>query len=118
MKLENRLQCLELKLGIKQTGCNVTFFVVVPEECQNGAFVSDAYRPSNIEIEKYLKQLKDNGPCRGCEGSWAIDWSPDGFTNHTLSGEGGSSSPEPKISYMFCANAEIPVLCRRLMNGE
>jgi len=24
----------------------------------------------------------------------------------------------PNIFWMFCADAEIPVLCRRLMNGE
>jgi len=38
--------------------------------------------------------------------------SPDGFKNHTLVEEGGSSSPEPKIFIMFCADAEIPVLCK------
>jgi hypothetical protein len=117
MRLEHRLQCLELKWVTKQSGCNVTLFIVVPEQCQQGPFDSDSYRPSNEEIEKYLKQLKDGGQCQGCKGSCAIDWSPDGFVNHTLAGEGSSSSPGPKINYMFCADAEIPVLCRRLMNG-
>jgi len=42
---------------------------------------------------------------------------PDGFVNHSIGGEGGSSSPKPKISYMFCADAEIPVSCRQLING-
>ena len=118
MKLEHRLQYLELKFGTKQPGCNVTLFVVVPEDCQNDYFDSDSYRPTSDEIEKHLKQIKDDGHCRRCEGSCAIDWSPRGFQNHTLSGEGSSSSPEPKISYMFCADAEIPVLCRRIINGE
>ena len=118
MRLEYRLQCLELKFVTKQPGCNVTLFIVVPESCQSGSFDSDSYRPTSDEIEKYLKQFKDDGQCRGCEGSCAIDWSPHGFKNHSLSGEGGSSSPEPKISYMFCANAKIPVLCRQVMNGK
>ena len=38
--------------------------------------------------------------------------------NHTIAGEGNSSSPELKISMMFCADAEIPVLCRHMINGE
>ena len=118
MRLEHRLQCLELKRVTHKPGCNVTLYVVVPEECQNGYFDSDSYRPSNIEIEIFIKKLKDSGQCRDCKGSCAIDWSPGGFVNHTLSGECCSLSPEPKINYMFCADAEIPVLCRRVMNGE
>ena len=117
MKLELRLQYLELKFITKQLGCNVTLFIVIPEEMLNGPFDSDSYRPSSEEIEQYLEQLKATGQCQGCKGSCAIDWSPDGFVNHTLAGEGSSSSPEPRINYMFCANAEIPVLCRQLMNG-
>ena len=117
MKLEHRLQYLELKFVAKQSGCNPTLFIVVPEEMQNGSFDHDSYRPAVDEIEKYLKQLKATGQCQGCKGSCAIDWSPDGFVNHTLAGEGSSSSPGPKINYMFCADAEIPVLCRRLTNG-
>ena len=38
--------------------------------------------------------------------------------NHTIAGEGGSSVLEPKISWMFCADAEIPVLCRQIMNDR
>ena len=48
----------------------------------------------------------------------AIDWSPDGFKNHTTGGYGSSLSPEAKVRYMLCANAEIPVLCRQFMNGS
>ena len=118
MKLEHRLQYLELKFVTKQPGCNPTLYIVIPEGMQNGRFDSDSYRPSSEEIEIFLKKLKDSGQCRECQGSCAIDWSPDGFKNHTLSGEGSSSSPGPTINYMFCANAEIPVLCRRIMNGE
>ena len=117
MKMEHRLQCLELKYVTKQLGCNVTLFIVVPEDRKNGYFDSDSYRPDNSEIEKYLKNLKENGHCRGCKGSCAIDWSPDGFVNHTIGGAGNSFSPEPKVHFMFCADAEIPILCRRLMNG-
>ena len=90
---------------------------MVPKECQQKPFDSDSYGPTSDEIEKYLKQLKDSGQCRDCEGSCAIDWSPDGFENHTIAGEVRTSSPGPTIRYMFCANAEIPVLCGRLMNG-
>ena len=97
MKMEHRLQNLELKFVTTRPGCNVILFIVVPEECQQGPFDSDSYRPSSEEIEKYLEQLKATGQCRGCKGSCAIDWSPDGFVNHTLAGEGSSSSPGPKI---------------------
>src|SRR5271157_225344 len=113
MKLEHRLQYLELKFVIEKPGCNVTLFIVLPEGSRDGPFNSDSYRPSPEEIEKYFKQLKATGQCRGCKGSCTIDWSPDGFVNHTIGGEGSSSSPGPKIHFMFCANAEIPVLCRR-----
>ena len=117
MRLEHRLQCLELKWVTQKHGCNITLFIVAPQDCQDGTFDSDAYRPGNDEIEKYIKNLKSEGNCQGCQGSCAIDWSPDGFKNHTLEGEGSSSSPEPKINFMFCADAEITVLCRRIMNS-
>jgi hypothetical protein len=68
-------------------------------------------------MEKYLKNLKDSCRCRGCKGSCAIDWAPDGFTNYTLIGEYGPSSLEPMINYIFYADAEIPVLTRQIMNG-
>ncbi len=117
MKIEHRLQCLELKWVTQKPGCYVTLYIVVPKECQQGLFDSDSYRPSNEEIEKYIKNLKSEGSCRGCQGSCAIDWSPDGFVNHTIGGVVNSFSPEPKVHFMFCADAEIPVLSRRLMNG-
>ena len=117
MKLEHRLHYLELKFVTKQPGCDVTFYIVVPEQCQQGPFDSYSYRPSSEEIGKYLKQLKDGGQCRGCKGSCAIDWSPDGFVNHIIGGERISSSPGPNIFWIFCADAEIPVLCRQLING-
>jgi len=90
---------------------------MVPEDRQNGYFDSDSYRPGNDEIEKYIKKLKHGEQRRDYKGSCTIDWSPDGFTNHMISGECSSSSDEPKISLMFCADAEIPVLCRCIMNG-
>ena len=117
MRMEHRLQCLELKWVTQKPGCNVTLFIVIPEEMQTSPFDSTSYRPTADTIEKYMKQLKDSGQCRGCKGSCAIDWSPDGFVNHTIGGEGNSSSGQPKVHFMFCADAEIPVLCRRLMNG-
>ena len=79
MKLEYRLQYLELKFVIEKPGCNVTLFIVMPEDYQNAYFDSDSYRPSSEEIEKYLKQFKDGGKCQGCKGFCAIDWRPDGF---------------------------------------
>ena len=117
MKLEHRLQYLELKFVSKKPGCNPTLFIVVPEDMRNGTFDSASYRPSDDTIEKYIKTVKGDGYCRECRGSCAIDWSPEGFMNHTLAGVGSSSSPEPMIHYMFCADAEIPVLTRKLMNG-
>jgi hypothetical protein len=65
-----------------------------------------------------LKQLKYGGQCQGCEGSCAVDWSRQGFKNHTFGGENHSSSQEPKISWMFCADAEIPILTRQLISGK
>ena len=118
MRLEHRLQCLELKWVTKQPGCNVTLFIVVPKECQQGPFDSDSYRPSSEEIEKYLEQLKATGQCQGCKGSCAIDWSQDGFVNHMLGGAGNSFSPKPKVHFMFCADAEIPVSLQLIQEFE
>ena len=126
MKLDRRLRLLEAKVQFKQPGCDVTLFIVVPEEFQSlpadlnsyQPFNSETYRPAEDELEKQIKLLKDTGQCRDCRGSCAIDWAPDGFTNHTLSGERSASSPEPKIFTMFCADAETPALTRRIMNGE
>jgi len=56
---------------------------VIPEEMLNGPFDSASYRPSDDAIEKYIKSLRVNGQCRGCNGSCAIDWSSDGFVNPT-----------------------------------
>jgi hypothetical protein len=92
MRLEHRLQSLELKWVAQKPGCNVTLFIVVPEDCKNSYFDADTYRPSALEIEIFLKKLKDGGECRDCKGSCSIDWSPDVFTNHTVSGECSSSS--------------------------
>jgi hypothetical protein len=118
MRLEQRLQYLELNLKTKQPGCDIELFIVMPEEMQNGYFDCDSYRPAAGEIENYLKHLKDSGQCRGCKGSCAIDWAPDEFKSHTLGGERSSSSPMPKILRMYCADAEIPALCRRIINGR
>ena len=87
MKLEHRLQTLELKFVTKKAGCNPTLYIVIPGDCQSGAFDHDSYRPAIGEIEKYLKQLKDTGHCKECKGSCAIDWVPVGFSNHTIAGE-------------------------------
>ena len=73
MKLEHRLQYLELKFMTKRPGCNPTLYIVIPEEMLNGPFDSDSYRPSSEEIEIFLKKLKDSGHCRDCKGSCAID---------------------------------------------
>jgi hypothetical protein len=117
MRLEHRLQSLELKWIAQTPGCNVTLFIIVPQDCQDGPFDSDTYRPSSVEIEIFLKKLKDGGQCWNCKGSCSIDWSPDGFKNHTLGGAHLASAPGPKLLLMFCADAEIPVLCRHIMNG-
>jgi hypothetical protein len=90
----------------------------VPQDCQNGNFDSDSYRPGDDEIEIFLKKLKNGGQCRDCKGSCAIDWSPEGFNNQTIGGERTSPSAGPNIFWMFCADAEIPVLCRRIINGR
>ena len=120
MTLGRRLLQLELriKLNSKQPGCDITLFIVMPEGPHDTPFDYASYRPNEDEIEKYLKYLKDSGQCRDCVGSCAIDWAAEGFMNHTLTGERRSSSPEPNILTMFCADAEIPVLTRRIMNGE
>jgi hypothetical protein len=120
MKLERRLQQLELtiKLNFKQPGCNITLFIAVPEELQQTCFDSDSYKPAEGELVWYLKYIRENGLCRDCKGSCSVEWTPDGFENHTLSREHSSSSSESKTSFMYCADAEIPVLSRRIMNGE
>jgi hypothetical protein len=117
MRLEHRLQSLELKFVAQKPGCNVTLFIVVPEDRKNELFDSDSYRPSSVEIEIFLKKLKDGGECRNCKGSCSIDWSPDGFNNHTLGGAHLASVPGPNLLLIFCADVEIPVLCRQLVNG-
>lgn len=88
------------------------------EDRKEEPFDSSSYQPTSDEIHKYLTQLKIKGQCRNCEGACSIDWSPDGFKNHTLGGARLSSNPGPNLLLMFCADAEIPVLTRRLMNGE
>ena len=120
MTLGRRLLQLELriKLNSKQPGCNPTLFVVIPEELRDSHFDSNTYKPVEGAIERYLIELKESGQCRDCVGSCGIDWAPEGFRNHTLTGAHSSSSSEPQILTMFCANAEIPVLTRRIMNGE
>jgi hypothetical protein len=120
MTLEHRLLKLEFKIKVnsKQAGCDISLFIVLTEEQRESSFDTDTHRPSNNEIEKQLKQLKDSGRCQDCRGSCAIDWAPDGFKNHTLMGESCSSASAPKIFAMFCANSEIPGLTRRIMNGE
>jgi hypothetical protein len=120
MALERRLQQLEIvfQSTLKQPGCDITLFIVVPEDVKGGYFDTDTYKPVEGEIEKYLKWLKDSSQCRDCKGSCAIDWSPNGFKNHNLTGERSSSSSEPKLFIIYCADAEIPVLTRRIMSGE
>jgi hypothetical protein len=114
MRLEHRLQDLELKFVAQHSGCNPTLFIVVPEDRKDGSFDFDSYQPSRDEIDTYLKQLKVNGQCRDCKGACSIDWSPDGFKNHTLGGARISSYAGPNLFIMFCADAKIPVLCRQL----
>jgi hypothetical protein len=120
MALKQRLCQLELKLklNLKQPGCNPTLFIIIPEDSQDMLFDSKSYRPTDDEIEKCLKHIKDSGQCRDCKGSCVIDWKPVEFNNYFLTGERCSSSSEPKISWMFCINAEIPILAKRIMNGE
>ena len=48
MRLEYRLQSLELKWVIQKPGCNVTLFIVVPEDRKNEVFDSDSYRPTSV----------------------------------------------------------------------
>ena len=117
MRLEHRLQDLELKFVAQHFGCNPTLFIVVPEDLKDGPFDSNSFQPTRDEIDKYLKHLKDNSQCQDCEGSCSIDWSPEGFKNHTLGGPRLASHPGPNLLLMFCADAEIPVLCRHIMNG-
>ena len=116
MKLEHRLQDLELKFVAQHAGCNPTLFIVMPEDRKDGPFECNSYQPTRDEIDRYLTQLKVNGQCRCCEGGCSIDWSPDGFENHTLGGAQLASAPGPNLLLMFCADAEIPVLCRHIMN--
>jgi hypothetical protein len=108
---------LELKFVTKKARCNPTLFIVIPQESRNGSCNHDSYRPEVEEIEKYLKRLKIGGQCQGCKASCAIYWIPQGFKNHMIAGENHSSSQDPKISWMFCANTEIPILVRQLMSG-
>jgi hypothetical protein len=102
---------------MRQPGCNVTLFIVVPEDRKDGSFDSSSYQPTRDKIDKFLKQLKDSSQCQDCEGSCSIDWSPEGFKNHTLGGARFSTSPSPNLLTMFCADVEIPVLCRQIVRG-
>jgi hypothetical protein len=122
MRLERRLLQLELniKSNSKQPGCNISLFIVVPQEQQRAHFESDPCKPGEEELENFLKYLKGSGQCQDCLGSCALDWEPSGFNNHSLTGicSSASSTSTPKIFTMYCADAEIPVLTRRIMNGE
>ena len=120
MNLTRRLKNLEINIreSFPQTGCNVTLFIVIPEDKKGGCFDSDTYKPTQEEIDKYLKYLKESAQCRDCKGSCALDWEPVGFKNHTIIGENANSSPAPIINWMYCAHAGTPALVRRLMNGE
>ena len=67
MRIEHRLQYLELKWVKEKPGCNVTLFIVVPEDRKNEVFDSDSYRPASVEIEIFLKKLKDGGTVPGLQ---------------------------------------------------
>lgn len=114
--LDNRLKKLELKFITKETGCNPTLLIVIPEEMQQSFFESDTYKPAEGEIGKYLESLKDTGQCQGCKGSCAIDWDMDGFKNHAIIG--ASSSPSGELTVIYVVNDETAQLTRRIMAGE
>lgn len=67
MTISRRLQQLELKIKLnsKQPGCDITLFIVMPEGLHDSLFDSTSYRPTEDEIEKYLKYLKDSRPVPG-----------------------------------------------------
>ena len=66
MRLDRRIQQLELKMksNSKEHGCDVSLFIVIPGELQQGHFDHDSYRPTDEEVKEYLKHLKESGQCR------------------------------------------------------
>ncbi len=54
---------------------------------------------------------------------WLDDYRQDdttfhGFKNSTIECQDRSSSPKPDVSIIFCTNAEIPVVCKRVIKGR
>lgn len=120
MNLNQRIQKIEIKIktSVKLPGCEVTIFVIIPQDKKQTPFNTDTYKPTDEDVSQYLQWMKASGQCQDCRGSCALDWAPAGFTHHTLTGERNSSSPVPKISLMHCVDAETGELMRRLMKGE
>lgn|GEM_PF-528139 len=119
LTLNRRIQRLEDTVKPKPAGCNPAVLIVRYEDEEFGhSGQTDSCEPTHEEIEQYLKHLKNSGQCQVCLGSCALDWGPDGFTNHKLTGERGSSSSAPNILVISCTSDEARELTRRLMNGE
>lgn len=114
-----RIQQLEAIVKPKPVGCNPAVLIVTYEDTESGHQLKiESCRPSHEEIEKHLRHLDDSGQCLGCLGSCALDWGPDGFTNHKFTGGGSSTSSVPNMLVISLTSAEARELTRQILNGE
>jgi hypothetical protein len=114
LTLNRRIKRLEATVKPKPAGCNPAVLIVRYEDTDK----RESCGPSHEEIEEQVKHLKDSGQCLGCRGSCAMDWGPDGFTNHQFTGDHSSSSGLPKILVISVTSEEARELTRRIMSGE
>jgi hypothetical protein len=114
MTLNRRIRLLEAIVKPEPIGCHPAVLILRYEDTDK----SESCGPSHEEIEEHVKHLNDSGQCLGCRGSCAIDWGPDGFTNHQFTGDHSSSSGLPKMFIISVTSERARELTRRLLNGE
>ena len=115
MNLLQRIKRLEIDAEaiFPKSGCNITLLIVTPEH-KPGHFDYDTYKPTDDEMDEYLKYLKESGQCTGCQGSCALNWEPGGFKYHTMQGKGRSNSSEPSISIIYCIDEKTTLSIRHV----
>jgi hypothetical protein len=107
-EIERRIEKIQLQIDTHQPGCAMSILIVIPEDARDKPFDTSSYAPSDEAIKEAISALRQSGKCQGCRGTCAQDWSPAGFTNHTLAFGG------PPIIY-YCSDPEMPVFMRQMV---